>query len=228
MGLRFTLDNGEEFILDARQVAQIQSDVPRRINIAEARRYADLVSVWADLDIAVTVLDRLIAIQQSEDRDQDGVLEHSYWITAVVHYARCFAEGKRRTGLSHRLVKEKAPEYVVLHNWMRNLRNKHVAHDENPYQNFVGSVVLQRAPTGHVLAVPNIAARGMIGVDAERAKAVRALIIRVGDVVKEQLERARSDFTAALAKLTFAHLEALPAIDLPIPNIEDAGRNRHE
>jgi len=87
---------------------------------------------------------------------------------------------------------------------------------------------LQRAPTGHVLAVPHVAARGMIGVDADRAKDVRALIIRVGEVVKERLEKARSDFTAALAKVPLAQLEGLPAVDLPIPTIEDAGRSRDE
>ncbi len=69
----------------------------------------------------MTVLDRLIAIQESDDRDKDGVLEHSYWITALAHYARCFSSGKRNTGLSDSVVKQHAPEYLGLHQWMRNM-----------------------------------------------------------------------------------------------------------
>src|SRR6202521_158782 len=151
-----------------------------------------------------------------------------FCIPALAHYARCFSSGKRNTGLSDSVVKQHAPEYLGLHQWMRNMRNKHMAHDENPYQNFVGSVFIQRAPTGHVFAVPNVAARGTIGVDADRARAIRELITRVGDVVKERLAEARKAFVTALAKLPLRELESLPVVDLRVPTIEDAGRGRDE
>jgi hypothetical protein len=227
MTLHFELDNGEHFDLSPEQVAQIRVDgPPRRIRTPEAKRYADLVSVWADLDIAVTVLDRLIAIRDSSDRDTDGVLEHSYWTTAVVHYARCFTEGKRRTGLSQALIEQRAGPHAPLHRWILNMRNKHVAHDENPYQQFLGAVVVHRSPDGRTFASPNVSARGVIAVDAERARAVRELVIAVGEIVKERLARAREIFVEALATLPLSTIESLPPVEFVEPSVEDAGRAR--
>ena len=53
----------------------------------------------AYLDMAATVLDRLIAIRKSQDHDMGGVLEHSYWTTAVIQYTHCVTERERETGL---------------------------------------------------------------------------------------------------------------------------------
>lgn len=159
------------------------------------------MSVRADLETAVAALDRLIAIRESPDCDKYGLLEHSYWLTVRVHYARCFAEGQRKTGLSDALVKQKLPEHsVVLHRWMRDMRNKYMAHDENPYHQFVGSVIIRRSPDGRTLVSPNVAAGSIIAVDAVRARAVRQLIVGVGEIVQERLAKARDDFVKAIAQ----------------------------
>src|SRR5260370_26131137 len=160
MGLHFQQDDGKQWDLSPDEVAQIQVDgAPRRIDIPEARRYADLRSVWGDLDIAIACLNRLIAIRESPQRDEDGVLEHCYWVAALIHYMRCFTRGHRKTGLSHRLVDEKWPRYAPLHRWRKKMRNKHVAHDENPYQRFLGSFVIRLSPDGRTLVSPTLAAR---------------------------------------------------------------------
>jgi hypothetical protein len=57
---------------------------PRLLDIPEARVLADLISAWHDFDMAVTCLNRLIAVGEAEDA-ADGILEHAMWITAVVH-----------------------------------------------------------------------------------------------------------------------------------------------
>jgi hypothetical protein len=79
------------------------------------------------------------------------------------------------------------------------MRNKHVAHDENPYQQFLVSVVVHRSPDGRTFASPNVSVRGVIAVDAERARAVRELVIAIGEIVKERLARAGEIFVEALS-----------------------------
>jgi hypothetical protein len=181
------------------------------------------------LDIAVTVLDRLIAIRDSPDRDEDGILEHSYWVTAIVHYARCFTEGGRKTGLSHTIVKQNVPEpLVILHNWILAMRHKHVAHDENAYQQFIGSVVIRRSPDGRTLVSPNVAATGVIAVDAERARAMRELILAVGEIVKKRMTTAREHFVQAVAALPLSDIEALPPVEFIKPTIGDASKSRRD
>ncbi len=227
MGLHFRQDDGEQWELDPDQVAQIRvQGAPRRINIPEARRYADLRSVWGDLDIAIACLNRLIAIRESPQKDEDGVLEHSYWSTALVHYMRCFTKGHRQTGLSSDLVEQKLPKYAALHRWLRNMRNKHMAHDENPYQQFVGSVVIRQSPDGRTLVSPNVAARWVIAVDRDRALAMKELFQEVGKIVDQRLAEAQLEFTRAVARLPLSEIEALPAVELFEPTIDDAGRGR--
>lgn len=227
MGLRFRQDDGEQWVLTPDQVAQITVEGhPRRIDIPEARRYADLRSVWGDLDIAIACLNRLIAIRESPQKDEDGVIEHAYRVTALVHYIRCFTKGHRKTGLSHDLIDQKLPQFAPLHRWIRNMRNKHIAHDENPYQQFIGSVIIRRTPDGRTLVSPNVAARWIIAVDADRARAMKELFHAVGKIVDERLAESQLRFTQAVAKLPLAEIEALPAVDLPEPTLDDAGRGR--
>jgi hypothetical protein len=227
MGLRFRQDDGEQWVLTPEQVAQIRVEgAPRRINIPEARRYADLRSVWADLDIAIACLNRLIAIRESPQKDEDGVLEHCYWITAMVHYMRCFTKGHRKTGLSSDLVARKLPNHASLHRWLRNMRNKHLAHDENPYQQFIGSVVIRHSPDGRVLVSPNVAARWVIAVDGERARMMKELFQEVGKIVDLSLAEAQLEFTRAVARLSISEIQTLPEVDLPEPTTDDAGHGR--
>jgi hypothetical protein len=226
MGLHFRLDNGEDFTLTSEEVANLKrDDAIRRISIREGKRFADLMSIWADLDMAVTVLDRLIAIRESPDRDADPVLEHAYWTTAVIHYTRCFTEGHRFRGVTPQLINDRLPEYGRMHRWIWNMRNKHVAHDENPYQQYIPSVVVHRAPD-RTFASPNVWAQGIIAIDADRARAFRALVVGVGEIVKERLEAARNKFVQAIAAMPLSDVEALPPIEYVTPSIEDAGRSR--
>lgn len=75
---------------------------------------------------------------------------------------------------------------------------------------------------------PNVAARWIIAVDAARARAMKDLMVQVGEIVNGRIAKAQKDFTEAIAKLPLSDIEALPAVELPVPSMEDAGRNRNE
>ena len=62
--------------------------------------------------------------------------------------------------------------------------------------------------------------------DADRARAVRELVIAVGEMVKECLARAREIFVEALATLHLSTIESLPPVEFVEPTVEDAGRAR--
>jgi len=78
-------------------------------------------------------------------------------MAAVIAYARCFATGKR-TGLTPSDLEDIGlPEGAdEVHQWLWHMRNKHVAHSVNPFEQVVVGAAL--APKGQPRAVVGCAA----------------------------------------------------------------------
>ncbi|MBE9546052.1 MAG: hypothetical protein IMF10_00985 [Proteobacteria bacterium] len=111
------------------------------VDFEEAKRTADLFSYLQDLAFTVKALDRLQ--QLIDDNSNDEVLTGSIWIAAFISYARCFLKGKR-FGLSEQLFEEMEGA-VECHRLYIDLRNKHIAHSVNPFEQVVVGLVLSPA-----------------------------------------------------------------------------------
>lgn len=110
------------------------------IDYEEARQLADIFLILTDIKHVKLALERLIKLQ--EEKSDDATLAAALFISALVTYARCFASGKR-CGLTPDIFKSiengnEAHEYFI------NLRNKHIAHSVNPFEQV--KVDLQLSP----------------------------------------------------------------------------------
>ena len=76
-----------------------------------------------------------------KENSKDNILIESLWTSALVRYARCFACGKR-TGLSEDIFKEFQGDPVEAHRFYINLRNKHIAHSVNPFEQMEVGLIL--------------------------------------------------------------------------------------
>jgi hypothetical protein len=108
------------------------------VDYEEAKTTADLMSYFQDLAFTIDALDRLQHLLDENIEDQ--VLSGSLWIAALISYARCFSTGKR-FGLSEELF-ENIEGGVECHQFYMNLRNKHIAHSVNPFEQVVVGLVL--------------------------------------------------------------------------------------
>jgi hypothetical protein len=70
-------------------------------------------------------------------------MTHSLWTTALVGYARCYASGTRYN-LRVDDLQEEYPEgnLAELHEYFKNLRDKHAAHSVSPLETFGTGVLL--------------------------------------------------------------------------------------
>lgn len=115
-----------------------------KVEYEEAKVLADLASIKLDLEFVVATLTRLI--QLLKDDSKDGILIQSYWTASLISYVRCFSTG-RRYGLTADIYKD-LDGAIDYHNWCRSMRDKHVAHSVNPFEQVTVDVQLSKPDTG--------------------------------------------------------------------------------
>jgi hypothetical protein len=182
--------------------------------LAEARQLASLAGVRDDL-IQVLSYCEVVERQAAHNRRIPAVWD-GLTTAAVVAYARCFTKGVRTA--SHKvLLHSITPELLEAHHYFMNLRDKHVAHSVNSFEENLLTVELQmdgRSPQG-VVGV-DISSRRVVGVGEYDLTRLRALSEWVLDRVEglfaaEQsrlLERVRQESLESLLK---TRGEPLPA-----------------
>jgi hypothetical protein len=144
------------------------------VDFEEAKQAADLASYFQDLAFTISSLDRLQ--QLVNDNSKDEVLTGSLWIAALVSYARCFSTGKR-FGLSDELF-QNIEGGIDCHQLFMNLRNKHVAHSVNPFEQVVVGLVLSppSSPERKVEGV-SILSQKLLHMDSEGIQNLRRLAL---------------------------------------------------
>jgi hypothetical protein len=116
--------------------ARVVGDKARQVPIVrwtteEAKKLADLISVFDDLDFVVGSCERLRSLDGDASADQ--IVVRALWNAALVAYARCWATGVR-TGISTDVFEELEGDPYGLHEYLKNLRDKHIAHSVNPFE----------------------------------------------------------------------------------------------
>lgn len=112
-----------------------------RIESELARQLADFTLIDRDLKAVIAACDRLLT-EMSRD-PPDDLLCSALWSHAVIKYWRCFSTGDRKSAKMDKLVKEEQKE---AHAWFNALRNNHVAHSLN---------VFEQAAVGVVISAPD-------------------------------------------------------------------------
>src|SRR2546423_15265564 len=119
----------------------------------KAKDLADRAAIFQDLTFCVACCDR--AIENLRAASQDTVLIRALWTAALVAYARCFTSGVRY-GLTSDLFDHFEGEPRETHEYYLDLRNKHIAHSVNPFEQIVIGAVLS-APDAEIKGVEGIA-----------------------------------------------------------------------
>lgn len=128
------------------------------IDLEEAKILADLGAIVQDLGFTMKTCSRLK--QLLGENSEDALLIESLWTAALIRYARCFASGKR-FGLSESIFEGFEGEPVETHRYYIDLRNKHIAHSVNPFEQVEVGLVLSPTDSGEreVVGVSTLAMR---------------------------------------------------------------------
>lgn len=129
-----------------------------QVDYKESRNLADLGSILQDLTFTIEICKRLI--QLLKDDSQDPVLLESFWTAALIHYVRCFTSGKRY-GLSKGIFEDLPGDAIEVHEFYKNLRDKHIAHSVSPYEQPEVGLILSPKDSGEkkVIGVATLSMR---------------------------------------------------------------------
>ena len=194
--------------------------------LPSAQRLANLASIFQDLGLVIGCCDRLLDLLKSPDRDP--ILVEALWSAALVAYVRCFGSGKR-VGLDAELVEQVGLEGEVKawHEYLRGMRDKHIAHSVNPFETVLVGAVLT-PPENDDRKVEGIAALSSKYITAaeEGVHQLRLLAIALQRNVDESCRAQREKVWAEAKELDITKLYEYPPLRINAPSNDQAGRPR--
>lgn len=193
------------------------------VDFEEAKQTADLMSYFQDLAFTIKALDRLQ--QLIGENGKDEVLTGSLWIAVLISYARCFSTGKR-FGLSEKLF-EDIEGGVECHQLFMNLRNKHIAHSVNPFEQVIVGLVLS-PPSSSECKVEGVSILGqkLLHLDSEGIQNLRHLALVAMKKVEKQGKEYQEKTLEVGKQLPIDTLYAKARPRTVAPGPEDAGKSR--
>lgn len=98
-----------------------------------AQKFADLQSIRRDLNKSIEMLNLLKPELEKSNEEANTTLIESIWSASVMRYCRCYASGKR-FGLDENIFNGLPGDAIVVHNWIKDMRDKLIAHSVNPFE----------------------------------------------------------------------------------------------
>ena len=193
------------------------------VDFEEARLTADLMSYFQDLAFTIDALDQLQKLV--DNNAKDNVLMGSLWIAALISYARCFSTGKR-FALSEGLF-ENIEGGVECHQLYINLRNKHIAHSVNPFEQVVVGLVLS-PPSSSERKVEGISilSQKLLHFTSEGIQNLRRLALIALKEVEKRGKEYQEKALEVGKKIPIATLYAKASPRTVTPGPEQAGKAR--
>lgn len=192
--------------------------IPRRVDFDEAIELANWAGIRQDLEFVCDACDRLL------DTDKgDSVLCRALFDSALGAYARCFKGNEGvRVGLEENDLEGMGEKNVLgLHQFFITLRDKHIAHSVNPFEQAVVGV----AELGDKLAVVNLT-QHMIGVPDKTIGELKEMAEYLINVATEKTVIADSIIRYRYGGLSKDQVQALPPMGIKAPGPDVVGRAR--
>lgn len=159
------------------------------------------------------------------DRVKELLLVEALWVASVSRYFKCFGNSKSRTQLSSKEVLKAHPGAIDVFNYFKQLRNKHVIHDENAYsQSFAGIVLNSKQAQSKVADVISVAMNAFL--DDKHFVQFSQLV----EVSLEWVTAKRDELHGRLWRIyeqwKYDDLLALPEIRCTVPLVKEVNVKR--
>jgi hypothetical protein len=196
------------------------------IDVPSAEILAGQWSLLSDLKFVSDCCERLLQLHADEARD--GVVVQALWTSALVAYARCFASGKR-PGIREADLATLEGEPVAFHRFLIDMRNKHIAHSVNSFEDVrIGAILSpEGSPTPGIEGIATMCLRHIAG-DAEAARQLgfvaSFLRRKTGEEAKAQTTKVHAEAKA----LDIAELYSRPRLRATAPGSAEAALPRRQ
>jgi hypothetical protein len=185
------------------------------------RKLADLSLHDADLQFTLESLDAL---------DEKGATAHvreSLWRSAIVHFFKCFQHSASRQLLDAKIVYDSdPPELMKNFALLKNLRNKHLVHDENSYaQCDVGAILnngKKKLKIERVFSVNLF----MATLNPDHVQQLRSMAHHALAYVRREMDMLIERITQDLETKKYDELFAMPSLTQTSPTVDAVAKPR--
>jgi hypothetical protein len=196
------------------------------VDYEAARQLAHAAGIWTDLNYAV---DELVRLQGEIKRDpRDVVVERALWTSAIVHYGRCFTEGRRFALPPTIFGRYAAPTGAAeQHAFLTNLGDKDLRHPVSGFeQAHVGVLILTREDgVPQILSSAAMYARHHTRTADGADKALRH-VLGLRDHVWTVVQRLHHEVEAYARTLPIGEIMKAGPVILEAPPVDAAGKSR--
>ena len=194
-----------------------------RLNGAVAQRIADLALHRWDLDFADSCLDAINKVPEDPP-----IIRQALWHCAVIHFIKCFDKtSKARSELSTDHVYHGEPPVAMeIFNYFRNLRRKHLVHDENAYAQRLPAAILNGGNKHY--KIEKIVCLDVLGetLEQENFSNLKRLIDRARAWVDAEFDKLCDTLTKDLEREAYQDLLAREDLILRVPTVDEISKTR--
>lgn len=168
----------------------------------------------------------LESLKQINLTSSDSV-KTALWEIAIVKFIKCFSGSSARIQLDEKLVYRDRTGAMEAFDYFKNLRNKHVVHDENSYTQSIPAAALNDGKKD--FKIEKIVAIGARGITLDQANYANLELLTLDalDWVRTKFDDLCVRMTSELEKESLETLNKLPAITLKTPGITEIDKRRN-
>ncbi len=189
----------------------------------KAQQLSELASHRNDLQIALASLGGLNGVALESSLVRQGL-----WRSAVEHCMKCLSASKARPRLDPKKVFKGDSEALEVYEYFRNLRNKHIAHDENAYSQCVPGAVLNGPNAQYKIAKIVCFSAYAETLDQGNYSNLHKMVTETLSHIDARFESLCSDLTAELEARCYGELDSMSMEEMRYskPELGDIGNPR--
>ena len=188
-----------------------------------AKHLSDLALHKADLEFADKSLDAINLAPEEPFEFREAL-----WRSAIVHFLKCFGSSGARFQLSSKkILKAEPPEAQIVFDYFKNLRNKHLVHDENSYAQSIPGAILNDGSKDYKIEKVVCLASIAVTLSQDNYSNLKRLIQQSYAWVIAEFDKLADSITNDLEKESYEKLLSKEPMKYYVPSNDDIDKNRN-
>jgi hypothetical protein len=192
-----------------------------KIDTREARAVADMSLHRSDLRFSLECLNAI-----NSTPDEPYILRQALWHSAIVHYSKCFQGSCARISLSENKIYKNDTEGLEIFNWFKNLRNKHIVHDENSYAQSLPSAAINDGSKSFKIEKILCLTQFIVTLEQATYNNLHLLVTKALQYVENKFDELCNILTVELEKESYEDLIKRDVLSVRIPTLEEISIKR--
>ena len=193
----------------------------KKLSGHKAQQLSELTSHWNDLQIALASLEGINVVPPD-----NSLLRQSLWRSAIQHWVKCFSDSAARSRLDEKKVFKGNSVALELYDYFKKLRNKHIAHDDNPYMQCIPGVALNRPNEKNKIAKIVCFSAVAETLDQGNCNNLQKMVLDTLSHIAARFNSLCGNLAAELEARPYGELAAMEELTFSKPELEDIGKSR--